>query len=416
MADSPTLAQQIITLKNGITASETLVITLGVIILLLVILFSWIFDRLGLKEKACNKLDTYYPNPTNESYFNNDTYIKSSARAMFGTDNSNSTLINYHVKSAYNCCCGDGYKNNFVALCALEKCISNGCRFLDFEIYSYNNDPIVASSTANSNYIKETYNALLLSEVLTVITESAFDGNKTICANDPLILNFRVMSTNLSMLEKMGDLFEEYIDRSDRSVNSNFSLLANYKDAAVLSIKMAELYRKIIIICDFNPEPNIIINPKLVKLQKYINLKGKSLYCNTFRYNDIVAKNGTPQFIEHTKRKFTIVLPNLDNSIKNFDSVSSFINGCQAICMKHQNLDSNLIGYNDQFQLNGIFSWKMKELILINVAPTVLDTPTGVALNNSSISSITNSLIGRLTQGNQGGNESATGVQEGHEY
>ncbi len=435
MADSPTLAQQIITLKNGITAPETLVITLGVIILLLVILFSWIFDRLGLKEKACNKLDTYYPTPTNESYFNNDTYIKSSARAMFGTDNSNSTLINYHVKSAYNCCCGDGYKNNFVALCALEKCISNGCRFLDFEIYSYNNDPIVASSTANSNYIKETYNALLLSEVLTVITESAFDGNKTICANDPLILNFRVMSTNLSMLEKMGDLFEEYIDRSDRSIDSNFSLLANYKDAAVLSIKMAELYRKIIIICDFNPEPNIIINPKLVKLQKYINLKGKSLYCNTFRYNDIVAKNGTQQFIEDTKRKFTIVLPNLDNSIKNFDSVSSFINGCQAICMKHQNLDSNLIGYNDQFQLNGIFSWKMKELILINVAPTVLDTPTGVGLNNSSISSITNSLIARLGAGGGGGGtgqsgggggggagpfptmgSGGTGVPEGHEY
>ena len=42
-------------------------------------------------------------------------------------------LINYHVKSAYNCCCGDGYKNNFVAICALEKCIAIGCRFLDFD-------------------------------------------------------------------------------------------------------------------------------------------------------------------------------------------------------------------------------------------------------------------------------------------
>jgi len=439
MGESPTVVQQITdkisTFKNEITASETLAITLGIIILLLVVLFSWIFDRLGLKEKACNKLDTYYPNPTNESYFNNDTYIKASGRAIFGTDNSNSTLINYHVKSAYNCCCGDGYKNNFVALCALEKCISNGCRFLDFEIYSYNNDPIVASSTANSNYIKETYNALLLSEVLTVITENAFDGNKTICANDPLILNFRVMSTNLTMLEKMGDLFEEYIDRSDSSIGSNFSLLASYKDASVLSIKMAELYRKIIIICDFNPEPNIIINPKLAKLEKYINLKGKSLYCNTFRYNDIVAKNGTSQFIQDTKRKYTIVLPNLDNSIKNFDSVSSFTNGCQAICMKHQNLDSNLIGYNEQFQLNGIFSWKMKELILINVAPRPLDTPAGVGLSSSSVSSIANSLIDRLGAGG-GGSQSAgtsqsadggagpfptmgsggTGVPEGHEY
>jgi hypothetical protein len=55
------------------------------------------------------------------------------------------------------------------------------------------------------------------------------------------------MSTNLSMLEKMGDLFEEYLDRS---INSNFSLLANYKDASVLSVKMTDLYRKIIIICE----------------------------------------------------------------------------------------------------------------------------------------------------------------------
>jgi hypothetical protein len=391
MATKITSGENVKTFIDKLNKSETLIITLGIIILLLIVLVGWIFDRLGLKEKSCTKLDIYYPSPTNESYFNNDREIKSSGKAIF--DNSNSTLVNYHVKSAYNCCCGDGYKNNFVALCALEKCISNGCRFLDFEIYSYNNDPIVASSTANSNYIKETYNALLLSEVLTTITENAFDGVKTICANDPLILNFRVMSTNLSMLEKMGDLFEEYFDRS---INSNFSLLKTYKDAAVLSIKMKDLYRKIIIICDFNPEPNIIINLKLAKLKNYINLKGKSSYCNTYRYNDIVAKDGNSQFIEDTKRKYTIVLPNLDNSIKNYDSIASFVNGCQAICMKHQNLDSNLIGYNDQFEIDGMYSWVLKEIMLINTAPPSLDSTVGVGLNNYSSQDITSRLTNQF--------------------
>ena len=370
--------------------SQTLIMTLGVIILLLVVLFGWIFDRLGLKEKSCTKLNIYYPNLTNQSYFNNSNIIKSSGEGIF--DNSNSLLINYHVKSAYNCCCGDGYKNNFVALCALEKAIANGCRFLDFEIYSYNNDPIVASSTANSNYIKETYNALLLNEVLTTITQCAFDGVKTTCANDPLILNFRVMSTNLTMLEKMGDLFEEYLDKS---INSNFSLLKNSKDAAILSIKMRDLYRTIIIICDFNPQPNIIINPKLVKLKDYINLKGKSLYCNTYRYNEIVAKNGNSQFIQDTKRKFTIVLPNLDNSIKNFDSVNSFVNGCHAICMKHQNLDSNLIGYNNQFEVAGRFSWILKETILLNIVPDPLIASVGNSMTTYSAEEITR----RMTEG-----------------
>jgi hypothetical protein len=381
------------TFIDKLNKSENLIITLGVIILLLLVLVGWIFDRLGLKEKSCTKLEIYYPKLTNQSFFNNGNNMKSSASSIF--DNSNNTLINYNVKSAYNCCCGDGYKNNFVALCALEKCIGNGCRFLDFEIYSYNNDPIIASSTANSNYIKETYNALLLSEVLNTIIENAFDGEKTLCSNDPLILNFRVMSTNLTMLEKMGDLFEEYLDRS---INSNFTLLQGYKDASVLSVKMTELYRKIIIICDFNPEPNIIINPKLIKLKNYINLKGKSLYCNTYRYNEITIKNGNAQFIEDTKKKFTIVLPNLDNSIKNYDSVICFVNGCQAICMKHQNLDSNLTGYNNEFTLAANFSFKMKEARLLNVIPDSLEITSSVSLNNYSSQDITGRLNSQFSR------------------
>jgi hypothetical protein len=381
------------TFIDKLNKSENLIITLGVIILLLLVLVGWIFDRLGLKEKSCTKLEIYYPKLTNQSFFNNGNNMKSSASSIF--DNSNNTLINYNVKSAYNCCCGDGYKNNFVAICALEKCIGNGCRFLDFEIYSYNNDPIIASSTANSNYIKETYNALLLSEVLNTIIENAFDGEKTLCSNDPLILNFRVMSTNLTMLEKMGDLFEEYLDRS---INSNFTLLQGYKDASVLSVKMTELYRKVIIICDFNPEPNIIINPKLIKLKNYINLKGKSLYCNTYRYNEITIKNGNAQFIEDTKKKFTIVLPNLDNSIKNYDSVICFVNGCQAICMKHQNLDSNLTGYNNEFTLASNFSFKMKEARLLNVIPDSLEITSSVSLNNYSSQDITGRLNSQFSR------------------
>ena len=388
MADTPKLK----TFMAYVTNSDSLIITLGVIILVLLVLFGWIFDRLGLKERSCTKLDIYYPKLTNQSYFNNGNIMKSDARTSF--DNSNNMLLNYNVKSAYNCCCGDGYKNNFVALCALEKCISNGCRFLDFEIYSYNNDPIVASSTANSNYIKETYNALLLTEVLTTITDNAFDGTKTLSSNDPLILNFRIMSTNLTMLENMGTIFEEYLDKS---INSDFTLMLE-KDASVLSVKMKDLYRKMIIICDFNPNPNIILNPKLLKLKNYTNLRGNSLSCNTYRYNDIIIKDAS-QLIEHTKKKFTIVLPNLDNSIKNFDPVSCFVNGCQAICMKHQNLDSNLNGYNNEFTLAGNFSWKMKETRLLNIPPESLQITSQVGLNNYSPQNITSSLTNQFNRG-----------------
>ena len=387
---------------SGFKLSETRIdlIVLIVFALVLMGLIIWNASRLGMIENSRKKLEKLYPNPTNESYFNGPNNIKPSARELFDYErNNNSTLLNYYVKSAYNCCCGDGYRNNFVDLYPLEKVIGNGCRFLDFEIYSYNDDPIVASSTANNNNIKETYNALLLKDVLTKTTETAFDETKTICANDPLILNFRIMSTNLTMLEKIGDLFEEYLDKS---INSNFSLLKNYKDAAMKNVKMRDLYRKIIIICDFNPANNIILNTRLAKLANYINLKTKGIDCKTYRYDEIVAKGqNNSNFIAETQTHFTIVLPNVqDNSIDNFDYGISYSSGCQAICMKHQNLDNNLKSYNSIFSGVNKFSWKMKAAPLIPTLPPPITTNTGINLNTTqstsqTSTSVSDTLLGR---------------------
>lgn len=369
----------------NISSGQYFYITLSIIIFIVLLLFSWVANRLSLKTRSCNKLNIYWPSLTNTTYFLNPTTNTTGAivkqNSGFGIDTSNNKLINYHVKSAYNCCCGDGYKNNFVALCALEKCIANGCRFLDFEIYSYNNEPIVAASTANSNYIKETYNSLLLEEVLLTIKEKAFNLTSTNCANDPLILNFRVMSTNLVMLKKMGDIIEKYLGDGD-----GVFTIETRKEETLIFAQMEELYRKVIIICEFNPLPSIIdTNADLSKLKDYVNLKAKGLNCNTFRYNQIASKKGSVSFIETTKTKYTIVLPNLDNSIINFDPALSFDTGCQAICMKHQNMDNNLLGYNALFKAKQNYSWFKKsrtELLNIDI-PTIVDT-TGTGVNYSS--------------------------------
>jgi len=372
----------------NISRGQYFYITLSIVIFIVLLLFSWVANRLSLKARSCNKLNIYWPTLTNTTYFNNPTTNTTTntsgatvkAGSGFGIDSSHNKLINYHVKSAYNCCCGDGYKNNFVALCALEKCIANGCRFLDFEIYSYNNEPIIAASTANSNYIKETYNSLLLEQVLITIKEKAFNLTYTNCANDPLILNFRVMSTNLAMLKKMGDLIEKHLADAD-----GVFTLETRKGPNLIFMEMSELYRKVIIICEFNPLPSIIdTNADLSKLKDYINLKAKGLFCNTFRYNQIASKKGSLSFIESTKTKYTIVLPNLDNSIINFDPALSFDTGCQAICMKHQNMDNSLLGYNALFKTKQNYCWFKKSRIeLLNIdIPTVIDT-TNLGVNPS---------------------------------
>ena len=375
-------ADQILQIPD-ISSGQYLYITLAIVIFILLLLFSWVANRLSLKDRSCNKLRTYWPTLTNTTYFLDATNLNttninaSNVKQNSGFDTSNNKLINYHVKSAYNCCCGDGYKNNFVALCALEKCIAIGCRFLDFEIYSYNNQPIVAASTANSNYIKETYNSLLLEEVLTTIKDKAFNLSATNCANDPLILNFRVMSTNVTMLKTMGDLIESYLNNSDGAF-----ALEMRKEESLLFTQMTEFYKKVIIICEFNPVPSIIdTNSELSSLRSYINLKAKGLNCNTFRYNQIASKKGSESFIDSTKTKYTIVLPNLDNSIINFDPALSFDTGCQAICMKHQNIDNNLLGYNALYKAKQNYSWFKKSFGLLNIDIPVIPDATGSGIN-----------------------------------
>ena len=375
-------ADQILQIPD-ISSGQYLYITLAIVIFILLLLFSWVANRLSLKNRSCNKLRTYWPTLTNTTYFLDATNLNttninaSNVKQNSGFDTSNNKLINYHVKSAYNCCCGDGYKNNFVALCALEKCIAIGCRFLDFEIYSYNNQPIVAASTANSNYIKETYNSLLLEEVLTTIKDKAFTLTATNCANDPLILNFRVMSTNVTMLKTMGDLIEKYLINSDGAF-----ALEMRKEQSLLFTQMTEFYKKVIIICEFNPLPSIIdTNSELSSLRNNINLKAKGLNCNTFRYNQIASKKGSESFIDSTKTKYTIVLPNLDNSIINFDPALSFDTGCQAICMKHQNIDNNLLGYNALYKAKQNYSWFKKSFGLLNIDIPVIPDATGSGVN-----------------------------------
>ena len=363
---------------TDLNTNQYFYITLVIIIFIVLVLFTWIFSKLNLKDRSCNKLKIYWPTLTNMSYLNGPSSnevsnVKADARPLF--DVSDCKLLNFNVKSSYNCCCGDGYKNNFVALCALEKSIANGCRFLDFEVYSYNNIPIIAASTANNNFIKETYNSLLLENVLATIKEKAFNGTSTNCANDPLILNFRVMSTNLTMLKEMGELIEKYLSSSTQTFT-----LETKKDTALLNVRMRYLYRKVIIICDFNPRSTIVdSNPELKKLRKYINLKAKGTHCNTFRYNQIVSKKGSASFLTQAKSKYIIVLPNLDTSIINFDFTTPLLLGCQAICMKHQNIDNNLLGYNRKFAEKN-YSWIKKTNALLNKDMPELTNYTGTGV------------------------------------
>ena len=83
-------------------------------------------------------------------------------------------MRDYYIKTAYNCCALGEFKNTFVSLCALKEVIRQGVRCLDFEVYSINNDPVIAVSSLSDYNIKESYNSLAFEKVMETIRTCLF--------------------------------------------------------------------------------------------------------------------------------------------------------------------------------------------------------------------------------------------------
>ncbi len=386
-------------LKNP---SQYLLITLSIVFFILFALLSWVYDRLSLKQKSCNKLDIIYPGPIGKSFMISPDQVQPSIKDNY--DNSlNSLLRNYNIKTAYNCCCGDGYKNNFVNMCALEKCIKVGARCLDFEIYSYNNEPIVAASTANNNSIKETYNYLNLTDVFDTINQMSCNNSETACANDPMFLHLRIMSENKTIFNKIADYIDNNLNKNPPiELGQSGYLVTDFKyndnkPDAIFMEPIKKFSRKFIIMVSTNPNNDTLLNN--TKLKNYVNIKSGSSYLKLYRYDQLVAFGKKNELvIDEVKRHMIIVLPNINNNLDNYDFILPYSNGCQFIAMKFQNYDTNLNAYNQFFKEKGGYSFILKPPNLRRDLPPPIESIEGREIVQIPTDAISGVLTGVSTQ------------------
>jgi len=111
-------------------------------------------------------------------------------------------LRDYYIASSYNSCCPGDFLDDYVSLDALRNVIKRGVRFLDFEIYSYKGDAVVAASPIQNFHFKGTYNSIPIGEVFQAVNSYALSSA---CPNpkDPLFLHLRVKSNNIDIYKKI---------------------------------------------------------------------------------------------------------------------------------------------------------------------------------------------------------------------
>lgn len=355
MADAPkTMGSKVTdffnrTKKDLFTLKEEFVgnaIFIMILVLILVII-GYVYYMLNLDKRECSIMQSLYSNGQTKSYIAPIDYSKPD----YGY-----TFKDYYIKTAYNCCSGGAYKNDFVNTCALQTILKQGVRGLDFELYSIDDQPVVATSTVPNYYVKETYNSVSFSKAMDTIINYGFSGSTAPNPTDPIIIHLRIKSTNQKMLTNCAAIFKQYdsymlgphysyeytystqVNDPSTNVMNDTNTADKYYTHNLGDVKLADLKGKIIIIVDR-------LNTAFMDNQnfyEYVNMTSNSMFMRALSYYDVKFTPDMNELKEYNKKNMTIAMPDSGADPENPSGIICREMGCQLVAMRYQKFDANL--------------------------------------------------------------------------
>ena len=312
----------------------------------------YIYNKRQLNAENCDNLDEIYDgfplissiNPREEKY----QYL----------------LRDYYIKTAYNCCCGGDFKNDYVNICALKKCIQQGARCLDFQIYSVDNKPVISTSTKNDFSLKETYNSVPFSDAIDIVNTYAFSGSTSPNPHDPLFLHLRISSAHKNIYNDIADIIQNKL--ADKVLGKEYSY--EFEGYNLGAVPLKNFLGKVIIIVD---RGDGLFED--TELKEYCNISSGSMFMRSLRDYDVKYNPNIDELTYYNKKNMSIIMPDLGISDANYAAGLPMSYGCQFVGMNFQNFDANLEFYDIMFDEAGSsFILKPKHLRYI---PETISNP-----------------------------------------
>jgi hypothetical protein len=226
----------------------------------------------------------------------------------------------------------------------LKTLLKQGVRGLDFEIFSINDGPVVATSTSDSYYVKETFNYIDFVDVMDIIRDYAFATSTAPNSRDPIIIHLRIKSTNQTMYQNFAKLLEKYDsillskDYDSENHGKNFG-----------NVPLQNLLGKVIIIVD---RSNISFL-ECPEFYKFVNMTSNSVFMRALHYYDIKYTPDMNELIAFNKQNMTIGMPDKGSNPENPSSLVMREMGCQLLAMRYQKVDVNVEENDAFFEENG---------------------------------------------------------------
>jgi hypothetical protein len=320
--------------------AELLIVVITLTIILIAFLFYFYYSR--LRSKNCSSMDTYYGE------------LNGKIRSIDNSEQFNYTFKDYYIKTAYNCCSGGNYKNDYVDLCVMKDLLKQGVRGLDFEIFSINDQPVIATSTSDSYYVKETFNYVNFVDAMNVIRDYAFSTSTAPNSSDPIIIHLRIKSTNQTMYQNFAKILENY-----DSILLSKDYDSEYHGQNFGNVEIQKLKEKVSIIVD---RSNISFL-ECPEFYKFINMTSNSIFMRALHYYDIIYPPSMDELIQYNRENMTIGMPDKGENPENPSALVMREMGCQLLGMRYSKIDVNIEENNLFFDDNGYaFVLKPKNL------------------------------------------------------
>jgi len=321
-------------IKSITQLKESTAVFLITVITLTLILISllYYFYYNTLKGKECSKMGSIYGD------------LNGKIQSIDNTEQFSYTFKDYYIKTAYNACSGGNYKNDYVDLCSMKDLLKQGVRGLDFEIFSINDQPVVATSTSDSYYVKETFNYINFVDVMNVIRDYAFATSTAPNALDPIIVHLRIKSTNQAMYKNFAKLLESY-----DSILLSKDYDSEYYGQNFGNVELKKLMGKVVLIVD-RSNPAFLECPEFYK---FINMTSNSVFMRALHYYDIKYSPDMNELIEFNKQNMTIGMPDKGSNPENPSSIVMREMGVQLLGMRYQKIDTNIEENDIFFDENG---------------------------------------------------------------
>lgn len=290
---------------------------------ILIIFIGYMIYLSKLQNSEVSYMNTLYPS------------IDGNLRPITSNDSDCSgNLYDYYIKTAYNSCSGGSYKNDFVNINVLKSIIKQGVRCLDFEIYSVNDQPVVATSTSDSYNVKETFNSVNFGSVMDTIRNYAFAGSTCPNPTDPILIHLRFMSNNQKMYSNLANIFNT---NTDIMLGPDYSFESAGTNLG--SVPLLSLQSKVTLIVD-RLNTAFLENEQLVE---YVNMTSNSIFMREYDYYNVKNNPDVNELTDYNRRGMTITVPNSGVNPSNPCGIICRASGCQMVAMRYQYVDNYLI-------------------------------------------------------------------------